>query len=836
VAWQTQEREPSGPPTKVPYAPRSGAKARADDPATWGTRPKAEARAARLPKPFGLGGVGIELGDLGDGRCIGGVDLDTCRNDAGTLAPWAAEVVALCNSYCEISPSGSGVKVFFSYPAADLAAIRAAMGTLHGKVWKQPGDAEHPPAIELHVGNRYFAVTDRHVAGTPIELRSIALDTLLRLIREVGPAFVGTGQSRAKNETHRDNSRSAIAFRKGLALRRDGVTFGGMCAALGTDPEAADWVREKGLPNGSRELHRIWDAGTSSTVRANSRTMDRERLLIKPADLPESAERLRDHLARVPHLFDRGVPVRLMTDQRIGGKVAHALGCDGVVREAHRVVQPWKFVKAGEAMEAADITLPDRVARLYLDMRGEWQLRPLNGIASAPLLRDDGRIFVAEGYDAETGIWCERVPDVAGLVSDAPTRGQAAAALLTLRHRFRTFPFADADMVDTPDLPVPVVNTATPPGADESAFLCGLLTAICRASIPLAPALLLRAAPMSGAGAGKGLLARCICAIAFGREPHAVTGGGTPEELEKRIAAELIAGGPVLFLDNLNAPAFKSDLLASAITERPARVRLLGKSEMMPLNSTAFVVLTGNGLSVSEDLARRFLTVELDPRCEDPEARPFVGDVLAEVNAQRPELLAAALTVWRWGRTATDMQAGRALGSFADWCRWVRDPLLALGCTDPAARVGEAKARDTRRQAVGELFAAWWVLHHDFPMAAKDLGDDVRRIADPQGRGRQFLASYLDKLTGTRIAGFVLTRQAPAGKWGVATYALKKSESKAEGHRDHRGHRAVGGGDIRYATNPSDESELNGGVAGDPMPPMPPMPFGSALGLAEGEI
>ena len=32
--------------------------------------------------------------------------------------------------------------------------------------------------------------------------------------------------------------------------------------------------------------------------------------------------------------------------------------------------------------------------------------------------------------------------------------------------------------------------------------------------------------------------------------------------------------------------------------------------------------------------------------------------------------------------------------------RWVRDPLLALGCQDPAERVSEAKARDTRRQAV----------------------------------------------------------------------------------------------------------------------------------------
>ena len=143
-----------------------------------------------------------------------------------------------------------------------------------------------------------------------------------------------------------------------------------------------------------------------------------------------------------------------------------------------------------------------------------------------------------------------------------------------------------------------VVNTSVPPGKDESGFLAALLTAVCRPSLHLAPGVLLRAAPMSGAGAGKGLLARCISIIAFGREPHAVTGGASAEELEKRIAAELIEGSPVLFLDNLNNTAFKSSLLASVITERPSRVRLLGRSQMVPLSASSLVILTGNGLTV----------------------------------------------------------------------------------------------------------------------------------------------------------------------------------------------------------------------------------------------
>ena len=78
--------------------------------------------------------------------------------------------------------------------------------------------------------------------------------------------------------------------------------------------------------------------------------------------------------------------------------------------------------------------------------------------------------------------------------------------------------------------------------------------------------------------------------------------------------------------------------------------RLLGKSQMVLLNASAFVIMTGNGLSVSEDLARRFIAVEFDPRTEDPEARPFKTDIRAEVRERRTELLAALLTIWRWGR------------------------------------------------------------------------------------------------------------------------------------------------------------------------------------------
>ncbi len=512
------------------------------------------------------------------------------------------------------------------------------------------------------------------------------------------------------------------------------------------------------------------------------------RLLIENCNPDRTVAALRDILATAGGLYDRGMPVRIAFDQIRRGVAAQRLTPDGLVLTAHSACRPYALkTKPDGSVYEADARLPRAFAVMYLDWRGEWRLPPLNGIAAAPSLKHDGTISCRDGYDAASGMWCENLPDLMGRVPSRPARTEAAAALALIRDTFKTFCFADAETANDTAGGVAMVDIAKPPGRDESAFLIAVLTAVCRPSLHLAPGVLLRAAPMSGAGAGKGLLARCICIIAFGREPHAVTAGATAEELEKRIAAELIEGSPALFLDNLNNLAFKSDLLASTITERPARVRLLGRSQMVPLNASAFVILTGNGLTVSEDLARRFVAVDLDPRTEDPEARSFATDIRTEVTERRTELLSALLTIWRWGRIAGDIKPGRPLGSFEQWCRWVRDPLVSLGCQDPADRVDEAKERDVRRQMVADLFAIWWAKHRDEPVAVRRLHEDVKQAADPQGRGRQHLVSQLEKLAGIRMAGFVLTRQAPAGKWGVATYALKPT-SQPEGHRDHRGH------------------------------------------------
>jgi hypothetical protein len=131
------------------------------------------------------------LGEVQDDWCLGGADLDACRDPGtGAIADWAAEVVDILATYCELSPSGGGLHLLFAYRAGDLPALRGAMGSEWKQTWKRPaGPAEKDPAIELHLGRGFLTVTGHHVAGTPPWIRRVPPDALLWLIRDAGPRF-----------------------------------------------------------------------------------------------------------------------------------------------------------------------------------------------------------------------------------------------------------------------------------------------------------------------------------------------------------------------------------------------------------------------------------------------------------------------------------------------------------------------------------------------------------------------------------------------------------------------------------------------------------------------
>jgi hypothetical protein len=197
LAWRGEQRGDKA--TKVPYSAMTGREGRANDASTWSTRAEAEAFAPQIINGLG-GGIGIVLGDLGDGFGLGGIDLDSCRHEDGAIDPWAIEVIQHFKSYTEISPSQTGGKIYFLYRTDDLARLRKAMGTTTGKQFKHGNGKDHPPAIEVYITNRYFAVTEQRLDEAPDDLRVVDLDDLLWLVQDAGPRFSGEGSSNTKSK------------------------------------------------------------------------------------------------------------------------------------------------------------------------------------------------------------------------------------------------------------------------------------------------------------------------------------------------------------------------------------------------------------------------------------------------------------------------------------------------------------------------------------------------------------------------------------------------------------------------------------------------------------
>ena len=401
VAWQTQLRRPDDPkPTKLPYGP--GRKlAHADKPDTWGTRREAEIVESTLDKPFGTGGIGIEFHDLRDGRRIGGVDLDTCIDPAtGDVAPWAREIIAALDSYTEVSPSGTGVKVFFTYEADALERLRTVMaGAAWGKEFKRPSGGDHPPAIEVHLGNRYFAVTGDAIDDSPTEFRHVSADVLFDLLTVVGPRFSASADASGSADARKprgkkrdmfgnDGSRSAQAFRKGRDLRRGGATYEEMVAGLHAHAETADWAREKGEPSGQREFRRIWDKAEvkAAVIRVvagdlHNTTTEAETALIG-SGLP---------------IFQRGEALTQPVTREVPasrGRMTLAAGL-GELNPYSMVdhmcaTAEWERFD-GRAEEWVRINPPMQVAQTLLSRHGRWRFPVVAGIITTPTLRRMGR-------------------------------------------------------------------------------------------------------------------------------------------------------------------------------------------------------------------------------------------------------------------------------------------------------------------------------------------------------------------------------------------------------------------------------------------------------------
>jgi len=102
-----------------------------------------------------------------------GVDLDDCLDPTTHLFTNAAssQIASRLNGYMEVSPSGTGVKIF----------TRATLPAAH---------VDHSIGLEVYPHSRYFTVTGHHISGTiPDDEQDVTAIVPPRQINKTGDAF-----------------------------------------------------------------------------------------------------------------------------------------------------------------------------------------------------------------------------------------------------------------------------------------------------------------------------------------------------------------------------------------------------------------------------------------------------------------------------------------------------------------------------------------------------------------------------------------------------------------------------------------------------------------------
>lgn len=149
VLWRTVDRD--GKQTKVPYR-TDGQFAKSTESCTWTDFEE----ACRCSGSYD--GVGFVFSP-DDPFC--GIDLDGCRNpETGEIATWAKDVILKLDTYAEVSPSWTGVKLVL---VGKSPLDRGRKIELHDA----PRVCKKQPAIEVYDRARYFAITGKRLRGTP---------------------------------------------------------------------------------------------------------------------------------------------------------------------------------------------------------------------------------------------------------------------------------------------------------------------------------------------------------------------------------------------------------------------------------------------------------------------------------------------------------------------------------------------------------------------------------------------------------------------------------------------------------------------------------------------
>ena len=304
----------------------------------------------------------------------------------------------------------------------------------------------------------------------------------------------------------------------------------------------------------------------------------------------------------------------------------------------------------------------------------------LDSVIDTPRFDAAGGMITRRGFHRAARVYLAPAPGlVLPPIPERPTPGDVAAARdLIVGELLADIPFAD--------------------GPSRAAAVAAMLLPSLRAMIPgPTPWHVING---SGPGVGKSLLTTCLAMPSAGGEVAVMPPRGNDDEWRKSITSTLLGAPSFLVIDNLPQDrTVDSAALASALTARRWRDRVLGTSGNAELAVSCAWMATGNGVRLSEELERRSVRIELRVDAERPWERDpaaFRHPLPGWAADRRAELLGATLTLGAAWIAAGRPRGPKSLGSYEAWAEVLGGVLEVAGIpglleADRAVDEGEAR-------------------------------------------------------------------------------------------------------------------------------------------------
>jgi len=207
-------------------------------------------------------------------------------------------------------------------------------------------------------------------------------------------------------------------------------------------------------------------------------------------------------------------------------------------------------------------------------------------------------------------------------------------------------------------------------------------------------------------GSGKSLLMRMILAPVHGAPAEA----GKPEtekDFETLLDSTALARKPYLVLDDCKS--IHSQALNRWVTSPLHECRLFHSQRLATIPKSNQVLSTGNGLTISEDLERRALVIDLFEPGEAT-ARTFKKAITPSwlfSDATRARFLAALwFLVRRWRESGMPLMEEHVKPSFEEWSEIVGGIVTSFGMPNPFTPRNVASGGDESTRALKLVIAA----------------------------------------------------------------------------------------------------------------------------------